>query len=210
MRINLLPPDVRRRQRLRRQTGAVAAIGVVALVLLGVFFFMQQLRLNGLRDDIEAQQQANRTLEAQIAELRQFDELQQELIATRQLLDQILADEVHWSGLLRDVSLVIPGTVWLTSLEGSLAVPDAATTTGTPGTVGQGLIGQIAINGNALGHRAVALWLSRLEDVEAFANPWASNSQQTEIGATEVAQFSSTVDLSEFALARRPGGVSGS
>jgi hypothetical protein len=52
----------------------------------------------------------------------------------------------------------------------------------------------------------VALWLTRLEDVEGFANPWVSTSQKTEIGLQEVVQFTSTTDLSEQVLARSQGG----
>jgi Tfp pilus assembly protein PilN len=204
MRINLLPSDIRERQRVRRQTGAAVALGVVLLALVGGFWFLQQVKLNGLQDDLEAQEQVNAGLRARIEELRQFDELQQELIATRELLDQLLADEVRWSAVLRDVSLVIPGNVWLANLSGNLETADpAATGTGSP----TGIIGQVSVNGFGLNHRAVALWLTRLEDVEAFANPWASNSQNTLIGATEVVQFSSTVDLSEVARGR--GGEQG-
>jgi Tfp pilus assembly protein PilN len=197
MRINLLPPEIKQRQRVRRQTGAVVALGVVVLGLVAGFFVLQQIRLNGLRNDLADQEQVNAALRAQIAELQQFDDLQQELLATRQLLTQLTEDEVHWSGILRDVSLVIPGNVWLTTMEGSLEGEEVVT--------GSGLVGQISVNGYGLSHRAVALWLSRLEDVEAFANPWVSNSQKTTIGATEVVQFSSTVDLSELARAQSGG-----
>jgi len=207
MRINLLPPEIKQRQRIRRQTGAVVALGVVVLALVAGFFVLQQIQLNGLRNDLAAQEQVNAGLRAQIAELQQFDDLQQELIATRTLLQQLLADEVRWSAILRDVSLVIPGNVWLTSMSGTLQAPAPGTTT-TAETTGQGLIGQVSVTGFGLDHRSVALWLTRLEDVEVFANPWTSNSQKTLIGATEVVQFSSTVDLTETAR-RGSGGEAG-
>jgi Tfp pilus assembly protein PilN len=105
------------------------------------------------------------------------------------------------------VSLVIPGEMWLSGLTGSLtAAPTAeGTTTTTPTVPGGGLVGQITFNGFAFDHRDVALWLSRLEDVRGFVNPWLSNSQQTLIGLTEVVQFTNSVDLSEQALARQGG-----
>lgn len=207
MKINLLPPEIKERQRVRRQTAAVVVLGVVVVALVGGFFVLQQIKLNGLKNDIAEQEQINAGLEARIAELQQFNDLQQELIATRMLLQQLLADEVRWSAILRDVSLVIPGNVWLTSLNGSVQAPAAGTTT-TAETTGQGLIGQVSVTGFGLDHRSVALWLTRLEDVEAFANPWASNSQKTLIGAADVVQFSSTVDLTENAR-RGSGGEAG-
>lgn len=202
MRVNLLPGEIRERQRVRRRGGAVAAVGVVALAALGAFYFLQQMRLNDLKQDLAAQQAENDRLRGEIAELQEFDQQQRELAASQDLLNTLLADEVRWSGVLRDISLVIPGQTWLTTLNGQI--------TQTEGTVQaterSGLIGQISFNGFGLSHRAVALWLTRLEDVEGFANPWVSTSQKTEIGLQEVVQFTSTTDLSAQSLARSQGG----
>jgi Tfp pilus assembly protein PilN len=207
MRINLLPPEIRERQRYRRRTAAVILIGIIVLAALGAFYVLQVMRLADVREDLEAQQQRNAQLQQQIAELQRFAELQQELQDTRTLLSTLLADRVLWSGVLRDVSLVIPGEMWLSGLTGSLtAAPTAeGTTTTTPTVPGGGLVGQITFNGFAFDHRDVALWLSRLEDVRGFVNPWLSNSQKTLIGLTEVVQFTNSVDLSEQALARQGG-----
>jgi Tfp pilus assembly protein PilN len=207
MRINLLPPEIRERQRYRRRTAAVILIGIIVLAALGAFYVLQVMRLADVREDLEAQQQRNAQLQQQIAELQRFAELQQELQDTRTLLSTLLADRVLWSGVLRDVSLVIPGEMWLSGLTGSLtAAPTAeGTTTTTPTVPGGGLVGQLTFNGFAFDHRDVALWLSRLEDVRGFVNPWLSNSQKTLIGLTEVVQFTNSVDLSEQALARQGG-----
>ena len=229
MRINLLPPEIYERQRIRRRTAAVVAVGLIVLGALGAFYFLQVLRLNEVEDNIAAQEAENDRLRSQIAELQEIDVLQQEIEATRTLLNGLLADRVLWSGVLRDVSLVIPGQAWLSGLNGQVGVPGAtgATTTvapGTPGTTtaagaatttpgqaaqGGTLVGQISFDGFAFTHREVALWLSRLEDVRGFINPWLSNSTKTDIGTQEAVQFTSSVDLSEQALARRGSGGGG-
>jgi Tfp pilus assembly protein PilN len=212
VRVNLLPPEIYERQRIRRRTGAVVAVGLLVLLAIGAFYFLQVVRLNEVEDDISAQAARNAELQAQINELQEIAALETEIATTRALLNDLLADRVLWSGVLRDVSLVIPGEVWLNGLTGSVGVPAAGeatteTTTVTPGATG-GLVGQITFNGYAFGHREVALWLSRLEDVRGFVNPWLQSSTKTDIGLTEVAQFTSSVDLSEQALARRAGGAS--
>lgn len=203
MRVNLLPGEIRERQRIRRRGGAVAAVGVVVLAALGAFYFLQQLRLNDLERDLAAQEAENDRLRGEIAELQEFDQQQRELAASQDLLNTLLADEVRWSGVLRDISLVIPGQTWLTTLNGQITQAEGAV---QPTDGPSGLIGQISFNGFGLSHRAVALWLTRLEDVEGFANPWVSTSQKTEIGVQEVVQFTSTTDLSERVLARSQGG----
>ena len=204
MRINLLPGEIRERQRVRRRGGAVAVVGVLVLAALGAFYFLQQVRLNDLKQDLAAQEAENDRLRGEIAELQEFDQQQRELAASQDLLNTLLADEVRWSGVLRDISLVIPGQTWLTTLNAQITQEAEATTQPAEGP--SGLIGQISFNGFGLSHRAVALWLTRLEDVEGFANPWVSTSQKTEIGLQEVVQFTSTTDLSEQVLARSPGG----
>lgn len=206
MRINLLPPEIYERQRIRRRTAAVVAVGLIALAGLGAFYFLQVLRLNDVEDQIGAQEAENSRLRAEIAELQEIDVLQQEIEATRGLLSSLLTDRVLWSGVLRDVSLVVPGQAWLNGLNGQVGVPGVEA---AEPTAAGGLVGQISFNGFAFTHRDVALWLSRLEDVRGFVNPWLSNSTKTDIGVQEAVQFTSSVDLSEQALARGRGGQGG-
>lgn len=199
MRINLLPPELLQRRRARRRTIAVVLVGVLVLVGLGGFYLLQQVRLQNVQEDLEVQQATNAQLQQRIDELRRFDELRQELEAREALLANLLANEVFWSGVLRDISLVIPGETWLTSLSGAIAEPAATT---APGTL-TGLVGQMTFSGFGFTHRSVALLLTRFEDVRGFVNPWLSNSQKTLIGTRGVVQFTSSVDLSDDALARR-------
>ena len=207
MRINLLPSEIRERQRQRRRTVAAGVVGLLIVAAGGGFFFLQQVRLSSVEDDLEQQQAVNAQLQQDISELQRFADLEAELLATRGLLDELLQNQVLWSGVLRDISLVIPGTAWLTALQGTVTA-EAVVTEGAPPETPEGeagLVGQITFTGNAFDHRTVALWLARLEDVSGFVNPWLSSSQKTEIGATEVVEFGSSVDLSEDAITP-PGG----
>ena len=207
MRINLLPSEIHERRLARRRTVAAGVVGLLIIAAVGGFFFLQQVRLSSVQDDLEEQQAVNAQLLQDINELQRFADLEAELLATRGLLDELLQNQVLWSGVLRDISLVIPGTAWLTALQGTVTA-EAAITEGAPPETPEGeagLVGQITFTGNAFDHRTVALWLARLEDVSGFVNPWLSSSQKTEIGATEVVEFGSSVDLSEDAITP-PGG----
>jgi Tfp pilus assembly protein PilN len=202
VKINLLPAEIRERQRSRRQTFAVVAVGLVVLLLMGGFYVLQLLRLSDLEDQLAEQRATNARLQAEIAELQQVATLQQELADSRALLADLLSNQVYWSSILRDVSLVIPGEAWLAGLTGAIAGDEAAE---TEVEVAPGLVGSISFTGFAIDHRDVALWLSRLEDVRGFINPWLATSSKTLIGTSEVVTFESSVDLSEQALARRGG-----
>lgn len=207
MRINLLPSEIRERQRARRRTAAAVVVGLLILAAVGAFYFLQQVRLSNVEDELEQQQAVNAELQQDIAELQRFADLEAELLATRGLLTQLLQNQVLWSGVLRDVSLVIPGTAWLTALDGSVTAEAAPVDGGVQAAplAEPGIVGQITFTGTAFDHRTVALWLARLEDVGGFINPWLSSSQKAEIGTTEVVDFNSSVDLSEDAVTP-PGG----
>jgi Tfp pilus assembly protein PilN len=205
MRINLLPPEVLERQRARRRTFLTFAGGVIVLILIGAFYFLQILRLSSVEDNIAAQRAVNAQLEGQIAELEDVAALEEEIERTRLVLSGLLEDRVLWSGVLRDVSLVIPGEVWLNGIAGQLGAAEGGTTGTTAELVTTGIVGQISFDGFAFDHRDVALWLSRLEDVRGFINPWLSSSAKTVIGTIDAVGFTSSVDLSEQAIARRDG-----
>ena len=94
--VNLLPPELRERQAVRRTTSLVVAVGLAALALIGILYFFQVLRLWQVQSDLEAQQSTNARLVSQIASLREFAALQAELAAKEALIDVIFLNEVSW------------------------------------------------------------------------------------------------------------------
>lgn len=194
-RINLLPPEMLERQRARRQTTLVAAAGLVVILLLGGFWFMQQLTLSGVQRDLDAQLARNAELQAEVDELSRFDEILAEIANKEELLGTLMENEVRWSGVLRDLSLVIPGRAWLTTMSGvvediTAPVAVAPTTTG-----GEGIIGTISFVGFADRHPTVAEWLTALEKIRGMVNPWITSSTITLVADIPAVTFTSTVDL---------------
>jgi len=137
--VNLLPPELRERQAVRRTTSLVVAVGLAALALIGVLYLFQVLRLSQVRSDLEAQESTNARLVRQIASLREFAALQAELAVKEALIDVIFVNEVSWSSALLDVSRVMPDATYLTNLTGQIEATVAGgvvaePTGGTPET----------------------------------------------------------------------------
>jgi Tfp pilus assembly protein PilN len=202
--INLLPSDIAERRRARQITLLLAA-GVAAVVaVLALFYVVTAARLSGERDELQAQERANTRLERQVRQLQSFAQLQLTLRTKEQLLGQLTANEVRWSLLLNNISLVIPSDVWLTNFSGSVQPP----TTG-PGAQA-GPVGTIQVSGTTFTHLDVARWLTRLSGVEEFAFPYLSISSKTggtDLASQELVDFNSSVQLSQDALRRnQPGG----
>jgi Tfp pilus assembly protein PilN len=207
--VNLLPPELRQRQVSRRTTSIVVAAGLGVIALLGLFYFFQMQRLAGAQDDLAEQRAENAQLQAQIQTLRPFADLQTELADKKALVAKLYANEISWSGALLDISRVIPDSSYLTTLSGSLTaastgVPPAAPVPGTP-TVASSLIGSMTFAGVADQAETISTWLTRLEQIDGWVNPWV-NSAQEEGARTRIYQFASGVDLSIDAATERGRG----
>jgi Tfp pilus assembly protein PilN len=197
--VNLLPPELRQRAAVRRTTSIVVAAGLGVIALVGVFFFIQTQRLSDIRGDLEAQQQTNAQLQAQIQELQAFADLQAELAEKEQLVTSLFANEVSWSSALLDISRVIPDASYLTNLTGQ--VQPAVPVEGAPATADE-LIGNMTFQGVARETQTIATWLVRLEQVEGWVNTWVSNAQET-AAFSRVYQFTSGLDLTLDAATER-------
>jgi len=205
-RINLLPPERAERRRARQLTTSIAAAGVVLVILLALVFVAEIFRLNGQKHSLSTQQATNASLQSQVATLSQFQQLETQLQQKTTLLKNVTQDEVRWSVILADVSLVIPTDTWLTNLTATETV-----NTGTQAAPGAGAVNQplgtIQLTGVTFSHLDVAKWLTRLAGVDAFTNTYLSISSKSVIGATNVVNFSSSVELSDQAFRRNQRGA---
>jgi Tfp pilus assembly protein PilN len=205
--VNLLPPELRERQAIRRTTSLVVAAGLAVLALIGIFYFFQVQRLAQTQSDLEAQQSRNAQLESQIASLQQFADLQAELAQKEALVGEIFVNEVSWSSALLDVSRVIPDASYLTNLTGQITPTIvgevAAPTGGTPETT---LIGNMTFAGVANQTETIATWITRLEEVQGWVNAWV-NSAQEDVPFSRIYTFSNGLDLTQEATTARGQGV---
>ena len=113
--VNLLPPDILAAQRQRRLAGVVALAGAGVIGLIFVFYVLQLGSLGSVREDIDRAEQNNAGLQRDIEALQQFEEIRSRAQAKQDLLNQVFANEISFSGILMDVSRVIPSDAALTS-----------------------------------------------------------------------------------------------
>jgi len=174
----------------------LAGVGAVVALLFFVFV-LQSARLSNAQQKLEAQQAVN-------ADLQQ---LKLTVAAREALISGALNGQVAWSGVLRDISTIIPSEMWLTGMNATLAnatapVGPASGTPSTPGSSGSvdpSLVGTIQFQGVASNYPTVARWLTRLEKVDGWVNSWASNASRTagdpSAPNSGKVQFSASVDL---------------
>jgi Tfp pilus assembly protein PilN len=206
--VNLLPSDIRERQQTRRlAVGVGVAVGAV-IALLFFVFMLQVARLSDADQELASQQEVNSGLRQEIGELQEFALLKQQVTARQALVEEATSSSMLWSGVLGDLSKIIPGQMWLTSFTGTLAPPPTAPgapvgtsgATATPGVVpATTLVGTIQFQARALTHPTISLWLTRLEKVTGWVNPWMSNATTTQEGLNEI-EFTGTVDITTDAV----------
>ena len=201
--INLLPSEVKQRQRTRRSTVLVAVAGAAVVAVLVFLWFLQGVHLSDTNSKLAEQQQTNARLQGEISKLHRFEEIRNNVEARQKLLRQTLSGTVEWSGVLHDLSLVVPDRMWLGSMTGQLNTSSTSPVPATapvPGTTGAtNLVGSIQFQGSALDKETVALWLTKLETVEGWVNPWFSTATEQLVGGTTVVSVSSSVDLTKRA-----------
>lgn len=200
--INLLPSEIAEKRRAREITLLIAAGGAALIALLVIVFLIQTARVAGERGKLEDIRRDNAALQGRVNRLQAFATQQKTLQTKQQLLTTLTRNEIRWSVLLNDVSLVIPSDVWLTNFTGSVN-----TSTGQRGAVqATQTIGTIALSGSTFTHLDVAKWLSRLSLVREFALPYLTMSAKGVIGDQQVVSFNSSVELSQDALRRNQSG----
>ena len=197
--VNLLPPEIKKGRQTRRRTVLVVVGGLVVLGVIILFWLAQGVRLNGVNDDIEAQNTTNAELQQQINALQQYSDLQSEAQQQEQLLASAYAGEVAYSGVLVDVSKAIPSDMYLQTFTSALNTTAPAPGTETTTT---SFVGTMAFTGATLHFDSIKVWLMRLEEVRGWANPWTSNvsSDPTTPGSF---LYDTSVDLTQDALTER-------
>jgi Tfp pilus assembly protein PilN len=199
--VNLLPPDIVRAQAYRRRTSAVIVAGAIVLLLVFGFYLTQNSKLGQVNDEIDAQNATNASIQAGIAEKQKFADLQAEAQARQQLLSAAYAGEVSFSALLMDFSRVIPSDAYVDSLALQTADPSAGEPAEAATGVATNLIGTITSSGQAVSIDTLSVFLTRLEQVKGWVNPWISTVSKD--SAVNGYNYSLTVDLTDDVVTER-------
>jgi len=191
--INLLPSTLRDRQRARRRTGGIAAAFVVIVLLLAGAYLYENSRLTSENRKLDAQNALNARLEGEIGRLQRFEQLKSSVDAKQVLVTQLVTGEVLWSGVLHDLSMIIPSQVYLTQFSGTVTTQSGSSDTAVSPN---GLVGSLTFGGVALTYPDVSQWLTRLEEPTGWRNAWVSSgTKDPSLGIT----FNGTVDLTSQA-----------
>lgn len=167
-RINLLPPE--QRTKASRERGLLWAILILValVVVLGAVYIQQKSQVSSKEDELAAIQAEQAQLDAQIAALQPYADLQSTRVQMTQTAKGIYDARVYWSTILEQVSLVIPENVRLTSM--TCTVPPEMLPGGTASTTGAAPVANVTFVGTTYTHEDVAEFMTRLGLIPQLKN----------------------------------------
>lgn len=213
-RINLLPPEIvqeRGDARIRRRM--LVAIGGLVVVLVAVWL-LTSLQGSSVRSELAAQKQANAKLERQIDadELQAPVRKQEQVDERREALATVLGQEVAFPRMLRELSRVMPPSMYIDSVDLSVPVEQAPTKKKNssskkkqPAVSIEDFQQELRLNARAAGAMDLsAEWLDRTKLWPAVNRSWLSDQVKVDAptGGQEIA-FTTSVELNGSILSER-------
>ncbi len=198
--INLLPPEIRARQRGRRALALAFAGAGAVLFLLLIITLIQRATLNREEEELARRNARQARLTTEVAGLRQFGDLDATVQQRRRILSTALLHDISWSKFLNDLSLTIPDNAWLVNLALASSPPAKAPS-------GVDSYGTVTFTGNVLDFPALAGYLTRIAQIDGLTFVYLTNGAETDIGNRTVVSFGSTANLTNTLLSMRCQGT---
>jgi Tfp pilus assembly protein PilN len=175
--VNLIPSD-QRRDKVQIRTGPIAYLLVGALALGLAAMTMVVLTNNKIADrkaEIADLNQQKTAIEAQAGQLKPFIDFKQAEQKRVETIRSLANRRFDWDRVMRELSLVLPDDVSLTTLTASVAgAADAGGTTATDSGP------NLQMTGCARSHDAVAGFLATLQDIDGVTSVDLQSSERGE------------------------------
>ncbi|GAB7038836.1 MULTISPECIES: PilN domain-containing protein [Catenuloplanes] len=173
---NLLPDEIlagRRGRRVRAVVG-VAMVGVVGL--LGAWYGLSVTQTMAAQTALD---QANDSVRAVKDQQKQYAELiqtRQDLTAIEGQLGTLMATDIQWYTLVKDVRTALPKEVSLVNIVASTASDSTSTTSGSlPLETAAEQIGTMTLTGSADDKDKIADFADNLREVEGVSDPYVTS-----------------------------------
>jgi Tfp pilus assembly protein PilN len=208
-RVNLLPPEIADARRFKRvQVGLGAAVALTVLAV-GALYYHAHSGVAAANAEVTHAQQEGASLQHQLTTYQNVTAVKAQVETAEGYLQQAMGPQVLWSHYLSDLSLILPGNVWLTTVQVNLVGQggtSSATSAGVTGSLpAADAIGAVELQGSALSQRDVAAVLSSLVKETGFNNSYFTKSAETVVtnSTKKVANFDATVNVTLKALSGR-------
>jgi Tfp pilus assembly protein PilN len=195
--VNLIPLEERRGEKAPLRTGASAyvIVAVLALALAGVTAVV--LTGNKISDrkaeaaSLKAKVAVARAEADRLSAYTSFAAMQQ---AREETVASLANSRFDWERVLRELAIVIPDDVWMTSVTAAASSDSSTSTSASTGSSATGDITgpSLDIQGCASGHEAVAKFLASLREVDGVTRVSVVSSDRPEGNGSTTSSTSSS------------------
>lgn len=209
-RVNLLPPEIAAQRAFRRvQMGlGVAVLGAVAVA--GMMYVSAAHGVSSAQSELDAANAQQASLQRDIGRYAGVQATYSAAAAAKAQLAVAMGDEVRYSQFLNDLSLSIPGNVWVSNVSLSKSAGPAAATVPGGAAAARGAVpagptpvAALTFSGVAFSHDDVATWLESLTGIKGLQDPYFGKSTEFLIGPRPAVNFDSTVTVTSEMLSGR-------
>ena len=196
--INLLPRDDAKRTGKQKKQWIVLVPVIAALLLtvaLAALFLnasgkvkSRQADLNGLKAELAAIPTPD------VSKVQTATALAAERNTRVTALNTALSHRVAWDRVFRELSLVLPDDVWLTTVSAKAPVSSSVAATAAAPTGAVAATG-LTLDGCTYSQAAVARLLSRLAVIPDLTNVQLQQSQLSKVGGAQVVHFTIAADV---------------
>jgi Tfp pilus assembly protein PilN len=203
-RVNLMPPEIAEAAKFRRFQLAMGGAVLGAVAVVAALYVQGHSGVSSAQQQLDQAQSQHTVLQAKLTSLQSVQDVYTQVASRETMLATAMGSEIRWSRYMNDLSLRMPDHVWLTNVTATeTAATSTLPTTTTGVTATPGAIGNIQFGGVAFTHDDVATWLDTLAKERGFANPYFTNSAETEIGPKGFVTFTSSTDITDKAESGR-------
>lgn len=208
VKVNLLPGEVRARGAANRARILAGVVGVVLLLVLAGLSLLQRSAIRDAEAQLAAVQEENQALEADIAALQPFADLEARAQSSVDIVSRALGDEASFTGVLQDLSAVLPPNAQLDTI--SLTFNESGS---APAPGGERVVfGQLTATGQVLDGVApgVERLIIDLDRITSFDNVYVTTSVVDEEGIATFsieAEFGPEVRTDRYVLETQDGGA---
>ena len=167
-RINLVPPSERQRTTTDLGLLLMLVVSIVVVFGLGLGYYLLSNQLSDKEQQLANLQQQVAVVEAEVESLRQYELIKAQRDSAEALAQGIYSARTTVSGILDDISLVIPNTIWFQNLGLTVADPVVASSSAASPTIDPTEGTTLTVEGKTYTFEDVAQLLVRFELVPSL------------------------------------------
>jgi Tfp pilus assembly protein PilN len=167
-RINLVPPSERTRTTTDVGLLLMLALGIVVVFGLAFSYYLLDSHLADKEQELADLEQQVALVEAQVAALHQYEVIKVQKDEVEALVEGIYSARTTVSGILDDISLVVPNTIWFQNLGLTVADPVVVANGAPAGPVAGEEATSLVVEGTTYTFEDVAQLLVRFQLVPSL------------------------------------------